>query len=96
MNCFRDRHWTLSEGGTEIAPPVSIVDPEGTVRSLVQKIDPEPSVALGFPCGGPDDSRGALREIRGAERGHEPVQFSMPFDAPEALRGALYLGVLVF
>src|SRR6266404_7598504 len=34
VNCFRDRHRTLSEGGTEIAPPVSIVDSEGTVRSL--------------------------------------------------------------
>src|SRR6266850_3594541 len=34
VNCFRDRHRILSEGGTEIAPPVSIVDPEGTVRSL--------------------------------------------------------------
>ena len=37
VNCFRDRHRTLSEGGTEIAPPVSIVDPEGTVRSLVSR-----------------------------------------------------------
>ncbi|SRR6266852_2511777 len=37
VNCFRDRHRTLSEGGTEIAPPVSIVDPEGTVRSLVPR-----------------------------------------------------------
>jgi hypothetical protein len=37
VNCFRDRHHTLSEGGTEIAPPVSIVDPEGTVRSLVPR-----------------------------------------------------------
>jgi len=48
-------------GGYDIAAPL-------------EKIDPEPSVALGFPCGGHDDSRGALREIRGAERGHEHVQ----------------------
>src|SRR6266849_2173102 len=33
VNCFRDRHRAVSEGGTEIAPRVSIVDPEGTVRS---------------------------------------------------------------
>ena len=45
-------------------------------------------MALGFPCGGHADSRGALQEIRGAERGHEPVQLSVPLDAPEALRGA--------
>ena len=37
VNCFRDRHCTLSKRGTEIAPPVSIVDPEGTVRSLVPR-----------------------------------------------------------
>ena len=37
VNCFRDRHGTLSEGGTEIAPPVSIVDPEGCVRSRVPR-----------------------------------------------------------
>ena len=35
VNCFRDRHWDVSEGGTEIAPTVSIVDPEGTARSLI-------------------------------------------------------------
>src|SRR5216684_4894757 len=64
-----------AEEGTDIAAPL-------------EKIDPEPSVALGFPCGGHDDSRGALREIRGAERGHEHVQLSVPLDAPEALRGA--------
>ena len=37
VNCFRDRHCALSEGGTEIAPTLSIVDPEGTVRSLVPR-----------------------------------------------------------
>ena len=37
VNCFRDRHCTLSEGGTEIAPPVPIIDPEGTVRSRVTR-----------------------------------------------------------
>src|SRR5437660_10798773 len=37
VNCFRDRHRALSEGGTEVASPVTIVDPEGTVRSLVPR-----------------------------------------------------------
>ena len=37
VNCFRDRHCALSEGGTEIAPTLSIVDPEGTVRSLIAR-----------------------------------------------------------
>src|SRR5205807_601940 len=72
-------HHTLSTrrggGYTDIAGPL-------------EKFDPEPSAALGFPCGGHDDSRGALGEIRGAKRGHEPVQLSVPLDTPEALRGA--------
>jgi hypothetical protein len=35
-----------------------------------------------------DDSRGALRDIRGPEGHHQPAQFAMPLDAPEALGGA--------
>jgi hypothetical protein len=33
VNCFRHRHCTTSEGDREVAPPWSIVDSEGTVRS---------------------------------------------------------------
>src|SRR5882724_4015507 len=33
VNGFRDGHWTTPEGDTEIAPPWSIVAPEGTERS---------------------------------------------------------------
>ena len=67
--------FTAQEERTDIAAPR-------------EKIDPEPSVARGFPGSGHDDSRGALREIRGAERGHEHVQLSVPLDTPEALGGA--------
>ena len=35
VNCFRNGHGTSTEGDTEIAPPGSIVDPEGTGRSSV-------------------------------------------------------------
>ena len=38
VNCFRDRHCTAPEGDTEIAPPWSIVDPEGTVRSSISQV----------------------------------------------------------
>src|SRR5436309_9029044 len=41
-----------------------------------------------FADGGHDASRGALRGLHGAERGHEHAQLSMPLDAPEALGGA--------
>src|SRR5206468_11306613 len=37
VNCVRDRHRALSEGGSEVASRVTIVDPEGTVRSLVPR-----------------------------------------------------------
>src|SRR5207245_486703 len=69
-------------------PSVHGAEESTDIAAPLEKIDPEPSVALGFPFGGHADSRGALQEIRGAERGHEPVQLSVPLDAPEALRGA--------
>jgi hypothetical protein len=38
VNCFRDAHWTTPEGDREIAPPWSIVAPEGTVRSPIPQV----------------------------------------------------------
>jgi hypothetical protein len=53
------------------------VEEGADIADPLEKIDP-----------GPDDSRGALRKIRGAERRHEHVQLSVPLDTPEALGGA--------
>ena len=71
-----------------IIPSVHGAEERTDIAAPREKIDPEPSVARGFPGSGHDDSRGALREIRGAERGHEHVQLSVPLDTPEALGGA--------
>ncbi len=38
VNGFRDGHWTTGEGDREIAPPWSIVDPEGTGRSPIPEV----------------------------------------------------------
>jgi hypothetical protein len=38
VNCFRDGHWTAPEGDSEVAPPWSIVAPEGTGRSPIPAV----------------------------------------------------------